>query len=96
MNWGVPHEDPRRVVLQNRRSQIVEGDMLWNIGEPAARQFLTDWLSERYGDFYPLTPYSQAPDAWVAYQLHLAEMGEGLEVELGRVPDSASIRYCRP
>jgi alpha-galactosidase len=227
MSWGVPHEDPRWILWESRRSQIVEGDMLWNMGEPAARQFLTDWLSERikefgldwyredfnvapleywqgadppdrrgiteiryvtglyamwdellrrhphlaidncasggrridletigratalwrtdwpadaihrqchtlglmpwvplhmsegvelklppqddeksmreakalieqylaiqkyyYGDFYPLTPYSQSPDAWMAYQLDLPESGEGLLVVLKR-PKSA-------
>jgi alpha-galactosidase len=51
MNWGVPHEDPRWILWESRRSQIVEGDMLWNMGEPAARQFLTDWLSERIKQF---------------------------------------------
>jgi len=51
MSWGVPHEDPRWILWESRRSQIVEGDMLWNMGEPAARQFLTDWLSERIKEF---------------------------------------------
>jgi alpha-galactosidase len=37
-----------------------------------------------YGDFYPLTPYSQSPDAWMAYQLDLPESGEGLLVVLKR------------
>ena len=37
MNWGVPHEDPRWVLWESRRSQIAENDLLWNLGEPAAR-----------------------------------------------------------
>src|ERR1019366_1418274 len=35
-----------------------------------------------YGDYYPLTLYSQAEDAWMAYQLDLPEQGEGLVVVL--------------
>jgi len=41
-----------------------------------------------YGDFYPLTEYTQAEDAWMAYQLDLPETAEGLVVVLKR-PRSA-------
>ena len=51
MNWGVPHEDPRWIEWESRRSQICEGDMLWNMGHPEARRYLTDWLSERIEQF---------------------------------------------
>ncbi|MBN1346697.1 MAG: alpha-galactosidase [Phycisphaerae bacterium] len=51
LKWGIPHEDPRWVVWESRRSQITEGDLLWNMGEPAARRFLTDWLSDRIAEF---------------------------------------------
>jgi alpha-galactosidase len=51
MNWGVPHEDPRWIERESHRSQICEGDMLWNMGHPDARRFLTDWLSERIKEF---------------------------------------------
>lgn len=30
------------------------------------------------GDFYPLGPYSTAPDAWMAWQYHRNDLGEGL------------------
>ena len=40
-----------------------------------------------YGDYYPLTPYSQARDVWLAYQLDRPDRGEGLVVALRR-PDS--------
>ncbi|MHB8956159.1 MAG: alpha-galactosidase [Pirellulaceae bacterium] len=35
---------------------------------------------EKYllGDFYPLTPYSQATDVWMAWQFDRPELGEGL------------------
>jgi len=44
-----------------------------------------------YGDFYPLTEYTQANDAWMAYQLDLPESGEGLVVVLKR-PMSEYVR----
>ncbi len=31
-----------------------------------------------WGDFWPLTPYSLAPDAWLAWQFHLAAEGQGV------------------
>ena len=40
-----------------------------------------------YGDYYALTEYTQANDAWMAYQLDLPEEGEGLVVVLKR-PES--------
>ncbi|MCX6620906.1 MAG: alpha-galactosidase [Acidobacteria bacterium] len=36
------------------------------------------------GDYYPLTEYSQAEDAWMAYQFDVPEKGEGLVVALKR------------
>ena len=43
------------------------------------------WIEKYfYGDYYPLTQYSQAEDAWEAYQLHLADRQEGLVVVLKR------------
>jgi len=52
-----------------------------------ARELLMEYLSVRdfyYGDFYPLTDYSQADDAWMAYQLDRPEQGDGLVVVLKR------------
>jgi alpha-galactosidase len=52
-----------------------------------ARRLLEDYLGIRrffLGDYYPLTAYSRAPDAWMAYQLDLPEDGEGLLVVLKR------------
>jgi len=39
-----------------------------------------------YGDYYPLTEYTQAGDAWIAYQLDLSDEGEGMVVALKRPP----------
>lgn len=55
-----------------------------------ARATLVQYLGLRdfyYGDYYPLTTYSQARDQWMAYQLDGPELGRGLIVALRR-PDS--------
>ena len=44
------------------------------------RRLYAQWrkLSEfYYGDYYPLTPYSQDPGAWIAWQFDCPERGEG-------------------
>ena len=51
MDWKVPHEDPRWVAWESRRSQIGENDLLWNMGNADARRFLTEWLSARIDEF---------------------------------------------
>jgi alpha-galactosidase len=40
-----------------------------------------------YGDFYPLTPCTTAPDAWMAYQLHRPDLDAGLVLAF-RHPES--------
>jgi len=55
-----------------------------------ARRTLEQYLEIRdfyYGDYYPLTSYSQAADQWTAYQLDRPEIGTGLVVVLRR-PES--------
>jgi alpha-galactosidase len=55
-----------------------------------AKRTLQQYLELRpfyYGDYYPLTSYSQARDQWMAYQLDRADLGQGLIVVLRR-PDS--------
>jgi alpha-galactosidase len=52
-----------------------------------ARRTLEQYLDYRqyyYGDFYPLTKYSQSDDAWMAYQLDRPDLGGGLVVVLKR------------
>ena len=39
------------------------------------------------GDYYPLTDYSQAEDAWMSWQFHRGDLGEGL-VQVFRRPRS--------
>jgi alpha-galactosidase len=49
------------------------------------------------GDYYPLLPYSKAADAWVAWQFHRDDLGEGM-VQAFRRPQAASpsirVRLC--
>src|ERR1035437_5242259 len=52
-----------------------------------AKTTLDQYLQLRqfyYGDYYPLTSYSQAPDVWMAYQLDGPTPGKGLVVPLPR------------
>jgi len=63
-----------------------------------ARDTLTQYLQIRdfyYGDFYPLTRYSQNPDQWMAYQLDRPDKGRGLVVALRR-PASPYEVACLP
>ena len=55
-----------------------------------AKRTLEQYLEIRpffYGDYYPLTSYSQARDTWMGYQLDRPDSGDGLAVVLRR-PDS--------
>jgi alpha-galactosidase len=52
-----------------------------------ARRTLEQYVGIRdfyYGDYYPLTSYSQSADQWMAYQLDRPETGAGLVVVLRR------------
>jgi alpha-galactosidase len=52
-----------------------------------AKATLKEYLALRdfyYGDYYPLTSYSQAGDLWMAYQLDRPEQGDGMVVVLRR------------
>jgi alpha-galactosidase len=52
-----------------------------------ARKTLDQYVGIRdfyYGDYYPLTPYTQAPDQWMAYQFDTPDKNQGLVVALRR------------
>ena len=54
------------------------------------RKLMTEWHEVAplfYGDFYPLTSYSLSDDAWMAWQFHRPEQGDGL-VQAFRRPAS--------
>ena len=77
LNWWVSGDAPAEKIPANF-------PFAW------ARATLEQYLSIRsfyYGDYYPLTPYSQAPESWMGYELNRPEMGKGLVVVLRR-PDS--------
>jgi len=45
------------------------------------RKLMTEWHEVAplyYGDFYPLTDYSRGEDAWMAWQFHRPQEGDGL------------------
>ena len=55
-----------------------------------ARRLISQWrmiAPNYYGDFYPLTPYSQASDVWMAWQYDRPEKGQGV-VQVFRRRDS--------
>ncbi len=63
--------------------------------EPIRPDFPFDWAKRTLaqykqirhcyeGDFYPLTGYTKSTDAWMAYQLDRADLGEGVVVALRR------------
>ena len=62
------------------------GELPFRLGQSGADQYL-ELRPYYYGDFYPLTSYSQAADVWMAYQLDGPAPGKGLVVALRR-PES--------
>ena len=53
----------------------------------AARASIAEIKANRkywYGDFYPLTPCTPAADAWMAWQLHRADLDEGIVLAFRR------------
>jgi alpha-galactosidase len=50
-NWGTSQADPEWVAWESARNQIRENDRLFNLGDPAARAFLTDFISNRITEF---------------------------------------------
>jgi len=48
---------------------------------PELLKLFADWRSiapDFYGDYYPLTPYSLAEDAWIGWQFHRPSSGDGM------------------
>jgi alpha-galactosidase len=67
-------------------AEPIPADFPWDWAKRTLRQY-QEIRKFYYGDYYPLTSYSQATDVWMVYQLDLPELGEGLIVALRR-PDS--------
>lgn len=59
-------------------------------GYARLKQRLAEWKQvawNYYGDYYPLTPYSLENEAWVGWQFHAREKGEGM-IQAFRRPQS--------
>ncbi len=50
-DWDVATTDPRWVPNESARNQIQEGDKLFNLAIPEARQFMTDFISAKIDEF---------------------------------------------
>ncbi|MBI3920408.1 MAG: alpha-galactosidase, partial [Armatimonadetes bacterium] len=50
-NWGQSQQDPEWVRWESQRNQIGEGDWLFNLGIPAAREFLTGQMARCIEEF---------------------------------------------
>ena len=74
LNWWVSGDKP---------SETIPADFPFAWAKKALSQYL-DIRKYYYGDFYPLTTYSQDSSVWMAYQLDLPDTGEGLVVALRR------------
>jgi alpha-galactosidase len=64
-------------------AEPIPADFPWDWAKRTLKQY-QDIRKFYYGDYYPLTNYSQAADVWLAYQLDLPESNEGLVVVLKR------------
>ena len=50
-NWGNSQNEPDWVVWESKRNQIKENDRLFDLGNPEARRFLTDTISDLITQF---------------------------------------------
>ena len=50
-NWGNPQSEPDWVKWESARDQIKENDRLFNLANPEARKFLTEFMSDRITEF---------------------------------------------
>lgn len=74
LNWWVHGDAP---------AQKIPDDFPYAWANETLKQYL-DIRKYYYGDYYPLTRYSQTDDAWMAYQLDRPDLGEGVIVALKR------------
>ncbi len=49
--WPIPHDDPKWIIYESRRSQMSPDELMFNVGNPEARAFLTDFISDRIVEF---------------------------------------------
>lgn len=79
LNWWVSGDVP---------AEKIPADFPFDWAKTTLEQYLK--LRELYyGDYYPLTAYSQAADAWMAYELNRQDLGKGMVV-VWRRPKSSN------
>jgi alpha-galactosidase len=77
LNWWVSGDAP---------AERIPADFPFDWAKSTLRQYLKI-RAFYYGDYYPLTGYTQGSDLWMAYQLDRPASGDGMVVVLRR-PDS--------
>jgi alpha-galactosidase len=77
LNWWVSGDAP---------AERIPSDFPFDWAKRTLKQYL-DLRPFYYGDYYPLTDYSQSSGLWMAYQLDRPASGDGIVVVLRR-PDS--------
>ncbi len=79
-------------------STVVGFDLRQEHDLPLLRKLTSEWRAVAdlyYGDFYPLTQWTLAEDAWMAWQFHRPEQGDGL-IQVFRRRDSPIESACFP
>ncbi|MHB1293582.1 MAG: alpha-galactosidase [Anaerolineae bacterium] len=72
--WSEPTLEGRKVFPMDLVKELMAEEV-------AVREYF-------YGDFSPLTPYSEAADAWTAWQFDRPDLGEGMVLALRRPQSS--------
>jgi len=65
-------------------------DFRVEVDDELIKKLYREWLEmgpNYFGDYYPLTPYSLKDNAWIAWQFHQPELGQGM-VQAFRRPES--------
>ncbi len=50
-SWYGSFHDPNKDLWESRRNQIMDNDRLWDLGNPEARKYLTDFISSRIEEY---------------------------------------------
>jgi alpha-galactosidase len=79
-------------------STVIGFDLQLDHDLPLLRKLTTEWREVAdlfYGDYYPLTHWTLAEDAWMAWQFHRHEQGDGL-IQVFRRRESPIESACFP
>jgi alpha-galactosidase len=83
---GIVHSDPKDLAYIFRSQMGPSYTSCWDLTAKGNydlhRKLLEQWRNVRehilYGDYYPLSPYSAANNAWMVWQYDRPEQGEGV------------------